>query len=153
MFINLPVLLGILRERKRQKRAIIGEVVRDMKPVRIKALKHYVSHSQFKGEVLPMFTAGCAYVITGDLVHGLFKASLEKHFLKLEDVYITGMIARELKVTYLNQPEFWNRRVVPPQKCAIQRLATVQLEKKPENETFELWREVTDHSIVCAYKN
>lgn len=152
MFINFPVMLRILNERKHQKRAIVGEVVRHMRPVRNETSKHYVSLTQYKEDKLPVFNAGCAYVITGDLIEEMYKAALEGIFFKLEDVYITGMVAPKLKVTHLNYPEFWNRRVVL-KKCVVQRLATVQMKVKPDEEMFELWGELTNNSVICSYHN
>ena len=46
--------------------------------------------------VHPLFTAGAGYVISGDLMEPLYRASLDIRLVKVEDAFLTGYCARRV---------------------------------------------------------
>ena len=44
--------------------------------------------------VHPLFTAGAGYVLSGDLMEPLYRASLDIRLVRVEDAFLTGYCAR-----------------------------------------------------------
>ncbi|XP_064546782.1 uncharacterized protein LOC135434213 [Drosophila montana] len=148
MFINVPRLLSFLKqlEKRKQKRAIFGRLAKKWKPIRNKKSKYYVSTDQFPASVFPSFTTGPAYVMTGEVVHDLYVRSLKTVYLKLEDVFTTGIVAQSLGIERLHVNEFVNRRI-SFNPCNIRNAISVHMIKS--NEQFDLWKKLLDQTTKC----
>ncbi|XP_030557026.1 uncharacterized protein LOC115760008 isoform X1 [Drosophila novamexicana] len=148
MFINVPRLLTFLTqlEKRKQKRAIFGRLAKKWKPIRNKKSKYYVSTDQFPAAVFPSFTTGPAYVMTGEVVHDLYVRSLKTVYLKLEDVFTTGIVAQSLGIERLHVNEFVNRRI-SFNPCNIRNAISVHMIKS--NEQFDLWKKLLDQTTKC----
>lgn len=149
MYINFPVLLPILDNPKHQKKAIIGKVAKKWKPIRNTTSKYYISPAQFKPTLYPDFNTGPAYVLTNDVIEPLYRESLEGVFFKLEDVYVTGMMASKLKIGHFDYPQFFNRPL-KQETCAVKKLASVHMVKP--HEMFSLWTRLSDGLTKCPPK-
>ncbi|KAH8323552.1 hypothetical protein KR067_013429, partial [Drosophila pandora] len=145
MFINVPKLLAFLDKHK-DKRTIYGRLAKKWKPIRNKKSKYYVSVDQFAAGVFPSFTTGPAYVLTGDIVHELYVRSLKTVYLKLEDVFTTGIVAQALGIKRLQANEFVNRRI-SFNPCNIRNAISVHMIKS--NEQFDLWKKLLDQTTKC----
>ncbi|EDW88455.1 beta-1,3-galactosyltransferase 2 [Drosophila yakuba] len=145
MFINVPKLLTFLDKHK-DKRTIYGRLAKKWKPIRNKKSKYYVSVDQFAAGVFPSFTTGPAYVLTGDIVHELYLRSLKTVYLKLEDVFTTGIVAKSLNVKRVQANEFVNRRI-SFNPCNIRNAISVHMIKS--NEQFDLWKKLLDQTTKC----
>ncbi|XP_050089824.1 ionotropic receptor 93a-like [Anopheles aquasalis] len=111
MFINVPKLLQFMEVHNNQRRTIFGRLAKKWKPIRNKKSKYYVSPEQYYPPVFPPFTTGPAYLLTADIISELFEKSLSQTYLKLEDVYTTGIVAQLLNIRRTNVKEFLNRRI------------------------------------------
>lgn len=111
MYIHLPMLFSILDGASTKRRAIIGKVAKRWKPIRNVTSKYFISQEQYKPPLYPDFNTGPAYVLTNDIIEPLYRASLGGTFFKLEDVYVTGMMAAPLKIQHFDYPQFYNRRL------------------------------------------
>lgn len=147
MYIHMPVLFKILDRSVHKKRTIMGKVGQKWKPIRNKTSKYYISPAQFRPALYPDFNTGPAYVLTNDVFDPLYKASLAGTFFKLEDVYVTGMIAARLKIQHVNFPEFYNRRL-KLDTCAVNKLASVHMVKTFE--MYDLWKRLSDGLTTCV---
>ncbi|KAH8324475.1 hypothetical protein KR074_008096 [Drosophila pseudoananassae] len=145
MFINVPKLLAFLDKHK-DKRTIYGRLAKKWKPIRNKKSKYYVSVDQFAAGVFPSFTTGPAYVLTGDIVHELYVRSLKTVYLKLEDVFTTGIVAQALAIKRVQANEFVNRRI-SFNPCNIRNAISVHMIKS--NEQFDLWKKLLDQTTKC----
>ncbi|KAH8282784.1 hypothetical protein KR054_009775 [Drosophila jambulina] len=145
MFINVPKLLAFLDKHK-DKRTIYGRLAKKWKPIRNKKSKYYVSVDQFAAGVFPSFTTGPAYVLTGDIVHELYVRSLKTVYLKLEDVFTTGIVAKSLDIKRVQANEFVNRRI-SFNPCNIRNAISVHMIKS--NEQFDLWKKLLDQTTKC----
>ncbi|KAH8341559.1 hypothetical protein KR059_010205 [Drosophila kikkawai] len=145
MFINVPKLLTFLDKHK-DKRTIYGRLAKKWKPIRNKKSKYYVSVDQFAAGVFPSFTTGPAYVLTGDIVHELYVRSLKTVYLKLEDVFTTGIVAKSLDIKRVQANEFVNRRI-SFNPCNIRNAISVHMIKS--NEQFDLWKKLLDQTTKC----
>ena len=147
MYIHMPVLFKILDRSVHKKRTIMGKVGKKWKPIRNKTSKYYISPAQFRPPLYPDFNTGPAYVLTNDVFDPLYKASLAGTFFKLEDVYVTGMIAARLKIQHVDFPEFYNRRL-KLDTCAVNKLASVHMVKTFE--MYDLWKRLSDGLTTCV---
>lgn len=146
MFINVPKLLQFLDAHAKDKRVIYGRLAKKWKPIRNKKSKYYISTGQFGAAVFPPFTTGPAYVMTSDIVHDLYVTSLEQLYLKLEDVFTTGIVAQHLGVKRVHDNMFLNRRIAF-NPCNIRKAISVHMIKP--NEQFDLWKKLLDQTTKC----
>ncbi|XP_041452234.1 beta-1,3-galactosyltransferase 5-like [Drosophila obscura] len=145
MFINVPRLLDFI-DGKKDTRTIYGRLAKKWKPIRSNKSKSFVSHQQYRGAVYPPFTTGPAYLLTGDIVHELYMHSLRTFYFHLEDVFITGFVAKHLMIRRVHTFYFRNRRI-PFHPCNIRNAISVHMIK--ENEQYDLWRKLMDSTIKC----
>lgn len=146
MFINIPKLLTYLDAHAKDTRTIYGRLAKKWKPIRNKKSKYYVSKEQFSDAVYPSFTTGPAYVLTRDIIHDLYMRSLQQVYLKLEDVFTTGIVAEILKIRRVHGNEFLNRRIAF-NPCNIRKTISVHMIKS--NEQFDLWKKLLDQTTKC----
>ena len=146
MFINIPKLLNFIEKHGKEKKVIFGRLAKKWKPIRNKKSKYYVSPNQYQPPVFPDFTTGPAYLMTGDVVHDLYTAALGKTYLKLEDVFITGIVAQDMKIKRTHVNEFLNKRVTF-NACNIQKGISIHMVKPPEQ--FDLWKKLLDGKSKC----
>lgn len=146
MFINVPKLLQIIEKKQGDKRTIYGRLAKNWKPIRNKKSKYYVSPEQYKPLKFPPFTTGPAYLMTRDCVKDLYNEALNRTYLKLEDVYTTGIVADSLKIKRVQVNEFLNRRIAF-NACNIKKSVSLHMIKPPEE--FDLWKKLLDSSVKC----
>ncbi|XP_049781074.1 beta-1,3-galactosyltransferase 5-like isoform X1 [Schistocerca cancellata] len=147
MFINIPRLLSFVSKHSKDKRTIFGRLAKRWKPIRNKKSKYYVSPNQYRPSVFPDFTTGPAYLLTGDVVHDLYATALNKTYLKLEDVFMTGIVAQDRKVKRTHANEFMNKRITF-NPCAVQKVISIHMVKF--HEQFDLWKKLLDGRSKCT---
>ncbi|KAK7591171.1 hypothetical protein V9T40_002784 [Parthenolecanium corni] len=136
MFINIPLLLTLLKEQQKAKRSIFGRLVSKWRPFRANNSKYFLSKSEYEPDSFPDFLTGPAYLMTQDSVHDLYHQALEMPFLKLEDVFITGYAAVSTGMKRVNVNEFRNERI-PFYTVQIRR--TISIHEITPKEQFLLW--------------
>lgn len=146
MFINVPKLLQFIEKKHADKRTIYGRLAKKWKPIRNNKSKYYVSLEQFKPPIFPHFCTGPAYLITSDCVKDLYEKALNLTYLKLEDVYTTGIVAEKVGVKRVLVNEFLNRRIAF-NTCNIKKSISLHMIKPPEQ--FDLWKKLLDTTIKC----
>ncbi|KAH9640885.1 hypothetical protein HF086_000790 [Spodoptera exigua] len=149
MFINVPRLLEFAAApgRANATRTIWGKVVRRSLPKRTTKSKYYLSPLQFPARVLPDFATGPAYLLTADCVAPLLAAAPAERYVRLEDVFVTGVLAARLGLRRTHAPEFYNKKVAP-HPCAVQRGLAIHMVRY--HEQFDLWRKLLDGKTKCA---
>lgn len=146
MFINIPKLLDFVAKHWKDERKIFGKLASKWKPIRKKTSKYYVSVQQYKHPLFPSFTTGPAYLITSDVVRELYATALEMTYLKLEDVFMTGVVAQEKNITRVHAPEFLNRRL-SVSSCYVQKSISIHMIKPFEQ--YDLWKRLLDGRTKC----
>ncbi|KAL0860252.1 hypothetical protein ABMA27_009677 [Loxostege sticticalis] len=149
MFINVPKLFDFMvaNGRANATLTIWGKVVRKSLPKRTKRSKYYVPPIQFPGKVFPDFTTGPAYLMTSDVIRPLLAAAPSQPYLRLEDVFITGVLAERLGIKRRLAPEFYNKKVAA-HPCAVQKGVAIHMVQY--HEQFDLWRKLLDGKYKCA---
>ncbi|XP_064479426.1 beta-1,3-galactosyltransferase 1-like [Ornithodoros turicata] len=87
-----------------------GVLAKGRKPFRDPSSKYYLSPSMYKSEVLPDMLFGPAYMFTGDCAPVLYNLSFTVPLLWLEDIYLTGMVAKKAGIRLIGHAGFSNRR-------------------------------------------
>ena len=146
MFINVPRLLAFIDQHQKETNVIYGRLAKKWKPIRNKKSKYYVSPQQYFPPVFPPFTTGPAYLMSADVVHGLYTKALNQTYLKLEDVFTTGIVAQLVSVKRVHVNEFLNRRIAF-NPCNIRKAISVHMIKS--NEQFDLWKKLLDTNTKC----
>ncbi|CAH2251896.1 jg13812 [Pararge aegeria aegeria] len=147
MFINVPRLLRFVSTHENVTRTIWGKVVRKSLPKRTMKSKYYVSPLQFPGKVFPDFATGPAYLLTSDAIRPLLEAAPNEPYLRLEDVFITGVLGARLGMKRQHVAEFYNKKVAA-HPCAVQRGIAIHMVQY--HEQFDLWRKLLDGKTKCA---
>lgn len=147
MFINVPRLLRFVASHENATRTIWGKVVRKSLPKRTTKSKYYVSPLQFPGKVFPDFATGPAYLVTADAVRPLLEAAPDEPYLRLEDVFVTGVLGARLGLKRQHVAEFYNKKVAA-HPCAVQRGIAIHMVQY--HEQFDLWRKLLDGKTKCA---
>ncbi|ENN74230.1 beta-1,3-galactosyltransferase 5 [Dendroctonus ponderosae] len=141
MFINVSRLLAFIAKHKPEQKIIYGRLAKKWKPIRNKKSKYYISPQQYKPPVFPDFTTGPAYLLPANLAKPLYLSALNHTYLKLEDVFLTGIVADGLKIKRVHAPEFLNKRVsFTP--CNVQKEISIHMVKSAEQ--FDLWKKLHD---------
>lgn len=146
MFINVPRLLAFVNKHARDRNVIFGRLARKWKPIRNRKSKYYVSQVQFQQSLFPDFTTGPAYLLSSDTVSRLYDAALNQTYLKLEDVFTTGIVAHKLGIKRSHANEFLNKRIQYT-PCNIQHGISIHMVKYSEQ--FDLWKKLLDGKSKC----
>ncbi|CAG9101447.1 unnamed protein product [Plutella xylostella] len=147
MFINIPRLLKFMDARKNETRTIWGRVFERLSPQRSLRSKYYLSPRQYPSNLFPDFTSGPAYLMTTDVVGELLEAAGQEPYLRLEDVFVTGVLASKLKIKRQNAAEFYNKQV-PYLPCNVQKGISIHMVRY--HEQFDLWRKLLDGTTKCG---
>ncbi|XP_015599136.1 beta-1,3-galactosyltransferase 1-like [Cephus cinctus] len=136
VFINMPRLLTFVRVYAQFRNVIFGRRSDNTIPHRDKDSKYYVSLVNYKQPVFPPFLIGPAYLISSDIIHNLYIESLKTTFLKLEDVFTTGIVARNLGINRVHVIKFINQRE-SFSICELQK--SISLHSINYHEQYDLW--------------
>lgn len=146
MFINVARLLQVASKRDPADRAIYGRLAKKWKPIRNTRSKYYVSRQQYKPAVFPDFTTGPAYLVSRSVVGELYRAALDRTYFKLEDVFMTGIVAHYINVKRVHVNEFLNKRV-SFHPCNVQKGVSIHMVRVSEQ--YDLWKKMLDGRTKC----
>lgn len=146
MFINVERLLILAGKRDPAERAIYGRLAKKWKPIRNARSKYYVSRQQYKPAVFPDFTTGPAYLVSRSVIGELYHAALSRTYFKLEDVFMTGIVAHYINVRRVHVNEFLNKRV-SFHPCNVQKGISIHMVHASEQ--FDLWKKLLDGRTKC----
>ncbi|XP_076816629.1 beta-1,3-galactosyltransferase 5-like isoform X2 [Clavelina lepadiformis] len=120
------------------------KVVRESKPIRNKSSKYFVSKEEYKWPDYPQYCLGGMYSTSVSVVRQLFQVSLQQTPLRMDDVWITGILRQQI-----NMP---NEMVIFPKEPTVKRLSTSG-ENFAENDSGNVWentlRQRTSLKKIC----
>lgn len=148
VFINVPKLIEIINKLKNKTRTIYGRLAKQWKPFRSFKSKYYISPKHYGSFYFPQFATGPAYLMTSDAVDDLYKAALNMTYMKLEDVYITGIAAERANISLVRVREFINERVTF-HPCLIKKVVSIHSVK--DKEQFWLWSKLMSSTYDCRF--
>ncbi|KAG0711711.1 Beta-1,3-galactosyltransferase 5 [Chionoecetes opilio] len=101
-----------------------GYLYKGIKPDRSDSSKWQLSKAAYPSDELPNYLSGTAYLLSANIVTHLLNAARHTPLIRLEDVYLTGLVARELKLraTHIDGFERFRPRFEGP--CVYRNLLT-----------------------------
>ncbi|XP_041372015.1 beta-1,3-galactosyltransferase 1-like [Gigantopelta aegis] len=145
MYVNVPNLLKDLVKMTPPK-FIMGHIFQGAKPIQDKRSKWYTPLNAFSEKVYPKYVSGTTYAMTTNSAADLYKASLEIKTFWLEDVYITGLLARKAGIPRFHNPKF-NYITTPTTGCFFKDAITGH--RYYSAELFKIHRELYSANLTC----
>ncbi|XP_053620391.1 beta-1,3-galactosyltransferase 5-like [Plodia interpunctella] len=144
MFINVPLLVKFVKKTLRNNgtKTIWGNLSADhlRVPVRDNTSKYFVTEEEFPGNKYPAFVTGPAYLISTDVTTDMFEAAADEPYLKIEDVFITGILAKKLKIKRIDVKIFYNLRIYGDPWWHM--LDFLSVHNLTSDEVLESWQEL-----------
>jgi len=139
VFVNTPLLSRDLAATA-HRRFVMGHVIARAQPVRTPGAKWFTPTSLFAADVYPTYVSGAAYVISGDAVGLLLSAAAGSPVFWIEDVYVTGMLARAAGLQLIVNGKLDGYRAMPDD-CAVRN--HIAIHRVSVDEMYRLWTAVT----------
>lgn len=139
-FVNTPLLVDDMRATTHRK-FVMGNAIAAARPVREPDQKWHTPTSAYRRAIYPTYVSGAAYVVSGDAVDAMLDASTTTPFFWIEDIYVTGMLARNAGVQLIVNGKFDGYRDLVDE-CAVRR--HISLHRIFDDRMRKLWKTVTD---------
>lgn len=118
----------------RSEDAIYGKLYQMSQPIRDLTNKWYVTPDEYPDDMYPDYVGGSAYVIGGDVVDSLYRATGHVRPFPIEDAYITGSCAESIGVRRIQVEGFNSLRI--ESVCEVKRAVTAHYTTAKEMVTF-----------------
>ena len=155
MFVNMKNIITLLNKtsESNKRRLFVGNRMLRSRPVTIKKSKYYVPKTQFNEAYYPPYCSGGGYVISGNLIPEMFKASRWIHVIPIDDAY-QGMLAKKvgLRVTHNKQFLVLPRKgkKTSPSKCSLEQCVVKHYKHlRSSVDLRTAWSIYTNDSIPC----
>ncbi|NIG59559.1 lactosylceramide 1,3-N-acetyl-beta-D-glucosaminyltransferase [Pontoporia blainvillei] len=151
IFIHMPNLIEYLQslERIGVQDFWIGRVHRGAPPVRDKSSKYYVSYEMYQWPAYPDYTAGAAYVISGDVAAKVYEASQTLNSsLYIDDVFM-GLCANKIGIVPQYHVFFSGEGKTPYHPCIYEKMMTSHGHVE---DLQDLWKDATDPRVKLISK-
>ena len=148
-FISIPYLIEIL-QRKRPTRSILGPC--NSRSAVHREGKWAISKELFPFNQYPVYMSGSGYVITVDIVRELYETSAYVTPLFIDDVYVTGILAKIIGVKHVVRKgfAFWSDR--KPRACDFVTRRKISGTKVTPNLMYILWKEMRNLTLeICRH--
>lgn len=96
--VNLKKIVHMLKIIKLPKKPIAGYILNNMTPIREPANKWYVTMDEYNKSNYPQFVSGWFYITTPQVCMDLEKESKNVPYFWIDDVYITGILPKYVKI-------------------------------------------------------
>lgn len=150
MFVNLPALVEHLArpQVRSRKDLIMGSLFCRVTPIKDQNSKWYSPQFMFSGKEYPDYVSGTGYIMSGQLVPKLFENAMQVPLFHLEDIFITGMVARHSNVTPENFHLFSYLKQPLNNTCVYRKVFTSHGLKPLEMRS--IWAKVNDPLVNCS---
>lgn len=151
IFIHMPNLIEYLQslEQIGVQDFWIGRVHRGAPPIRDKRSKYYVSYEMYQWPAYPDYTAGAAYVISGDVAAKVYEASQTLNSsLYIDDVFM-GLCANKIGIVPQYHVFFSGEGKTPYHPCIYEKMMTSHGHVE---DLQDLWRDATDPKVKTISK-
>ncbi|XP_049875212.1 beta-1,3-galactosyltransferase 5-like isoform X2 [Pectinophora gossypiella] len=146
VFPNLPRLLRFLAapQRANATHTVWGQKTQmGSKTRRNVKRKSFLTKVQYPSALLPMFFSGTGYVMTADCVRPMLRAAGDRPYIRLEDVFFTGVLASALGFNRPRTKEFTGTNLrfqdaVTHTLCMA--LRNIIVRNVTPRRQYELWR-------------
>lgn len=105
MYINLEKLWDLAKTNKKPQ-LLMGSLICNAVPIKDPYNKWFVPKYMFNERNYPNYLSGTGYLMSRKTVSALYQASLDSPLFHLEDIYITGILARKASIKPLDNIGF-----------------------------------------------
>ena len=150
VYVNVRDLLQELARMMRAgaRRFMMGRLIRDAKPDTDRKSKWYTPRAIYANRTYPPYLSGSAYVISTDLVTALLGAATRRKLFWLEDIYITGLLSRDVGAQLIDNARFAYTKVPLSDPCHYTSLFAAH-ELTP-TELRTVWAQIHRPDSNCA---
>ncbi|XP_077017279.1 lactosylceramide 1,3-N-acetyl-beta-D-glucosaminyltransferase [Tamandua tetradactyla] len=151
IFIHMPNLIAYLQslEQVGVQDFWVGRVHRGAPPVRDRSSKYYVSYDMYQWPAYPDYTAGAAYVVSGDVAAKVQKASQTLNSsLYIDDVFM-GLCANKVGLVPQHHVFFSGEGKTPYHPCIYDKMMTSHGHVR---DLQDLWEDATDARVKTIAK-
>ena len=145
-FISIPYLIDILLTR-RPTRSIMGPLNIHSKVFRTG--KWALTKKEFPFVWYPPHESGSCYVISNDIVRELYESSAYVTPIFIDDVYVTGILARIIGATHVRQMGFAYSFDEPPIACDFVTCSKITGVNITPELMYLLWKETNKPKSSC----
>ncbi|XP_010900276.2 lactosylceramide 1,3-N-acetyl-beta-D-glucosaminyltransferase B [Esox lucius] len=146
VFVHMPNVVRYLQDADRRGATDlwVGRVHRGAPPVRHKGSKYYVPPEMYPWASYPDYTAGAAYVVSGDVAEKVYQASLTLNAsLYIDDVFM-GICASAAGVSPQEHVYFSGEGRAPYHACIYDKMMTSHGHVV---DIHQLWKAATDPEV------
>ncbi|XP_017879469.1 beta-1,3-galactosyltransferase 1-like isoform X2 [Ceratina calcarata] len=149
MFVNIPALMKTLQARSQTTNTLLGSLICNAKPILDPMNKWYTPKYMYSEKIYPNYLSGTGYVMSLDVAIKLYHAALTTPLLHLEDVYVTGICAKHVKIRPVNHPGFsYVPRKLEP--CTLRNAITAH--RVNTSTMHAIWRKLNDDAnLSCSH--
>lgn len=150
VYVNVRDLLQELARMMRggARRFMLGRLIRDAKPDTDRKSKWYTPRAIYANRTYPPYLSGSAYVMSTDLVDALLGAVTRRKLFWLEDIYITGLLSRDVGAQLIDSARFAYTKVPLSDPCRYTSLFAAH-ELTP-TELRTVWAQVHRPDSICG---
>ncbi|XP_021950492.1 beta-1,3-galactosyltransferase 1 isoform X2 [Folsomia candida] len=130
IFINIDRLLRVIQEMPNAR--MIGRLTCGATPIGDSTSKLYMPKYLYLGKVYPGYLSGTAYVLKSNIIPTLLENTAIVPILHLEDIYITGLLARRSGIYPDDSAFFTYNRIEPKDDCALRFMVNSHQMTPPE---------------------
>lgn len=136
---------------EKSKFSMMGYILKDMRPIRIKANKWYVTKEEYSDDTYPPFLSGWLYVIQKSTAKELLRYVQEFRYFWIDDLFVTGILAKQANITMLDISEMFS---LHPEvvECCLRKGLNCGFIAAPTGGDYTLQLKFQIHSKHC-YKN
>ena len=149
VFVNILQLYKLLSDIETNHNVIIGHVISNARPIKNKLHKWYISKENYSKYYYPKYISGSAYLIPFNVAQRVYEQSKATKTFQLEDVYLTGMLAKQCCNASLLHKEKFVIDGKSPSPCLLHNVVTYH----PLNvgQVYQLWKDMqqTYHMHYC----
>ena len=149
IFVNIPNLLNSLEGNVHmlQQKFILGYIIKDASPIKDRYSKWFTPDSIFRGNTYPTYASGSAYIISSDLINDILASAQRTRLFWLEDVYITGILAKQCGTTLIHNDGFTYRR---GRSGPCHYLLNITGHQITAEEMLQIWKDIHTRNLACA---
>lgn len=148
VFVNIPLLASELHKRPYNIKGSIYGYLHMQSPVYRKG-KWAVTKDEYPMLQYPKYTAGNSYVISGNIIPRMFIISEYMPHMPIEDVFITGCIAKIVEAKHVSIPGFayWHEDELGA--CQFIRDKRISSTKITVNKMYKFWNASINYHEFC----
>ena len=151
VFVHVPNLINVLKERPAKAEGMIYGHTHDNATV-LRTGRWAVRTEDFPFKSYPTYACGNTYVISGNIVHSIYSSSKFLPFLNIEDVFVTGITRKALRVPISDIVGFTHWYEKKPKPCEFKNTKRISATKVDEHLQFAIWEGLKDKKLKDCYK-